>query len=291
MQCSPITPLDVDGRRFLVKRDELIDPLLSGNKYRKLYTLLQTPKQRYKKIISYGGTQSNAMLAIAALCHQKGWEFEYYTKPLSTTQLVEHQGNFAQALQLGMVHKVIAYSEYQEYITNLRFNLDATTLVVDQGGASRDVMAGMEIFAKEIAMQKEILDANGITALALPSGTGTSALFLAKALPHYTVYTVACVGDSVYLKEQMLSLCETLPSNLVILEPDKKYHFAKPYMELYTLYEKLRDAGVEFDLLYAPLMWQELLRQVGEKVMYVHTGGVTGNATMLSRYKQKGIAT
>lgn len=291
MQCSPITPFVVDGRDFLVKRDDQIDPYLSGNKYRKLYTLLQTPKQRYNKIISYGGTQSNAMLALAALCHYKGWVFEYYTKPLSTTQLIEHQGNFAKALELGMQHKVIAHNNYQEYITQLRFHLDAATLVVDQGGASKDVMEGMKVFAKEIAVQKEMLDANGIRALALPSGTGTSALFLAKALSHYTVYTVACVGGSEYLKEQMLSLCEALPTNLVILEPENKYHFAKPYKEFYTMHTKLHHAGIEFDLLYAPLMWQELLRQVDEKVMYVHTGGVTGNATMLARYKQKGFAT
>ncbi|HEY9203027.1 MAG TPA: 1-aminocyclopropane-1-carboxylate deaminase, partial [Sulfurimonas sp.] len=74
---SPISELYVDGRRFYVKRDDLIDPFLAGNKYRKLYTLLQTPSQKLKTVISYGGTQSNAMLAIAAMCKSKGWEFIY----------------------------------------------------------------------------------------------------------------------------------------------------------------------------------------------------------------------
>jgi len=83
---SPISKIVLEGREFLVKRDELIDPHLAGNKYRKLYPLLQTPKEKLNKIISYGGTQSNAMLAIAKMCFDKGWEFVYYTKPISTIQ-------------------------------------------------------------------------------------------------------------------------------------------------------------------------------------------------------------
>ena len=68
---SPISKIILEGREFLVKRDDLIDPYLAGNKYRKLYKLLKTPKNSLKKIISYGGTQSNAMLAIAAMCKEK----------------------------------------------------------------------------------------------------------------------------------------------------------------------------------------------------------------------------
>ena len=67
---SPISKITLEGRDFYVKRDDLIDRYLAGNKYRKLYTLLQTPSKKFNKIISYGGTQSNAMLAIAAMCKQ-----------------------------------------------------------------------------------------------------------------------------------------------------------------------------------------------------------------------------
>ena len=291
MQCSPITSLEIDGKQFFVKRDDLIDPYLSGNKYRKLYKLLQTPKERYKKIISYGGTQSNAMLSLAALCKQKGWEFHYYTKPLSTTQLIERDGNFHIALELGMQHHSVSYESYKDVVASLRFELDDATLVVDQGGASEDAKSGLELFAKEIEIQRDILEQHNITALAVPSGTGTTALFMAKALPHLHIYTAACVGDKEYLKKQMVGISQSLPGNLTILEPAKKYHFAKPYQEFYEIYTKLKDGGIEFDLLYAPLMWQELLRQVDERVLYVHSGGVSGNVTMLERYKKKGIAT
>ncbi|WP_428739890.1 1-aminocyclopropane-1-carboxylate deaminase [Sulfurimonas sp.] len=287
MQASPISIISLDGRDFLVKRDDLIDRYLAGNKYRKLYTLLQTPKEQLNKIISYGGTQSNAMLAIAAMCQQKSWEFIYYTKSLSDTQKEQQNGNFYEALSLGMHHYEIADELYQDFIASLRVNLDEKTFIIDQGGAVVEAEAGLQVLAGEIQEQKEFLDRHNIKALCTPSGTGTTALFLAKLLPEYTVYTTPCVGDIEYLKTQMLALVETLPSNLKILVPKKKYHFAKPYKEFYEIYQKTKDAGIEFDLLYAPQMWQTLLEQTDEAVLYIHSGGVTGNGSMLPRYEKK----
>lgn len=291
MQPSSISKISLDRRVFLVKRDDLIDRHLAGNKYRKLYTLLQTPKEKYKKVISYGGTQSNAMLAIAALCRQKSWEFIYYTKPLSETQKQQKLGNFYEALSLGMKHIEIEDSLYKNFISSLRLNLENDTLILDQGGADREAQKGLEVLTDEIKAQKKFLEENNVTAIATPSGTGTTALFLAKSLPEYTVYTTPCVGDASYLEIQMLSLVESLPKNLKILSPKKKYHFAKPYKEFYELYLKLQESGIEFDLLYAPQMWQTLLEQTQEGVLYVHSGGLSGNSSMLQRYAKKFNAT
>jgi len=287
MQCSPISEIILEGRAFLVKRDDLIDPYLAGNKYRKLYTLLQTDSAVYDTIVSYGGTQSNAMLAIAAMSAKKGWNFHYYTKPLSQTQRTYLSGNFANSLALGMKHYEIEEELYRDYIASLRLELDTRTFVVDQGGAVAAAKEGLEVLAAEIRQQKEsgLIDED-VYALATPSGTGTTALFLALALPEYRVYTTPCVGNVEYLKEQMSALAP-LPQNLTILPPKKKYHFAKPYEEFFQLYAKLKSVGIEFDLLYAPAMWQTLLEQTNEKVLYIHSGGVSGNESMLARYSQK----
>jgi len=281
MQNSPISKISLDGREFLVKRDDLIDPYLAGNKYRKLYTLLNTPNAVYQTIISYGGTQSNAMLAIAAMCKEKGWKFLYYTKKLSQTQQINPSGNYAVALWLGMEHIEIEHELYRDFIASLRLNMDEKSFIVDQGGAVEEAKTGLKVLAQEIREQKPQVDA-----LATPSGTGTTALFLALALPEYKIYTTPCIGNSDYLKQQMKALHE-IPNNLIILEPKKKYHFAKPYKEFLEIYEKLKESGIEFDLLYAPAMWQALLEQTNETVMYIHSGGVSGNESMLSRYAQK----
>lgn len=284
MTYSPISKISLEGRDFYVKRDDLIDPFLAGNKYRKLYTLLKTPSNKLRKIISYGGTQSNAMLAIAAMCKEKAWEFEYYTKPLSQTQKNFSHGNYFHSINLGMKHIEIDEALYRDYISSLSFNTDATTFIIDQGGAVEEAKLGLEVLAKEI--REANLD---IKHLATPSGTGTTALFLALALPEFKIYTTPCVGDAAYLREQMHALSH-LPKNLIILEPKKKYHFAKPYTEFLSIYKKLLASGIEFDLIYAPSMWEALLAHTNEEILYIHSGGVSGNESMIRRYEQKGMS-
>jgi len=178
---------------------------------------------------------------------------------------------------------VIEETLYRDYIASLSIGLNSDTLIVDQGGADTMALEGLAVLAQEIRESSMEFDA-----IATPSGTGTTALFLAKNLPEYKVYTTPCVGNTEYLKEQMQSL-STIPDNLTILEPKKKYHFAKPYKEFYEIYKKLQDAGIEFDLLYAPSMWLSLLEQTQEKILYIHSGGVSGNASMLLRYEKKGF--
>ena len=284
MNTSPLSKINLEGREFLVKRDDLIDPYLAGNKYRKLYTLLNTPSTTYNKIISYGGTQSNAMLAIAALCKEKAWQFEYITKPISLKQKNQEFGNFYVAKKLGMYAIEIDTLLYRDYIASLSIQSDAKTFILHQGGADESAKEGLEVLAQEIQMSKEA----NFQAIATPSGTGTTALFLALAMPQYTVYTVPCIGDSAYLKDQMQALHD-IPDNLVILEPKKKYHFAKPYPEFLDMYKKLGLTGIEFDLLYAPSLWLALLEQTQEKILYIHSGGVSGNESMLQRYEAKGL--
>lgn len=283
MQRSPLSKITLEGRDFLVKRDDLIDPYLAGNKFRKLYKLLNTPKSKYKRIISYGGTQSNAMLAIAAMCKEKSWEFIYYTKPMSKVIKKQAYGNYFHAINLGMVHREIDSALYRDYIATLSINLDTNSFIIEQGGAVLSAQDGLEVLAEEIREQTKNLD---IKSVATPSGTGTTALFLALSLPEYTVYTTPCVGDSTYLREQMSALAN-IPKNLIILEPKKKYHFAKLYPEFLEIYKKTKEAGIVFDLLYAPAMWLALLEQTNEKVLYIHSGGVSGNESMLRRYEEK----
>ena len=178
-----------------------------------------------------------------------------------------------------MQHFEIQRELYKDFIASLSLNLEEKTFLLHQGGADASAKEGMRVLAEEIQKESSL----GFSAIATPSGTGTTALYLALALPEYKVYTTPCVGDAEYLKKQMASL-HTIPSNLVILEPKKKYHFAKLYSEFYAMYQKTLAAGIEFDLLYAPAMWLALLTQTDEKVLYVHSGGVSGNESMLERY-------
>ncbi|MDQ6969239.1 MAG: pyridoxal-phosphate dependent enzyme [Mariprofundus sp.] len=278
-------------REFFVKRDDLIDPLFSGNKYRKLYSLIHCPAAQYQAIISYGGTQSNAMLSIAALCQRKGWQFHYTTKTVPERIKAAPDGNLALALKLGMQLHSVDHADYQHVVEALHSDTKASHLLLPQGAADPIAEAGIAQLAQEI---RQWQGQNAVQKLHLitPSGTGTTAFYLARALPDADVLSTACVGDKAYLISQMSHL-GAIPENLHMLENNKKkFHFAKPYPELLSIYHDLKQAGIEFDLLYGCPMWFALLQHahnITGTILYVHSGGLPGNETMLARYRHKGF--
>jgi len=285
-----IEPFILRNKSFYVKRDELLDPLLSGNKYWKLYALMQVPKQRYKQLVSYGGTQSNAMLSIAALCNKKGWAFHYTCKPVPSHLKQKPLANLSAALDLGMILHEVAHDDYDRCVQRLRESTDTESLFIPQGGADPVAQAGIDKLAGEIKKWQQEQHVERLY-IVTPSGTGTTAYYLAQALPSCHILTTAVVGDKLYLRTQMEMLGE-LPENISILEGAKKYHFAKPYAELLTLYHELLDAGMVFDLIYGTVMWQVLLQHcdaIEGTILYVHSGGLMGNVSMLDRYKNKGM--
>ena len=73
---SPVCDFRFLGRGWLLKRDDLLDPELNGNKARKLYTFAANGFGA-DTVISYGGAQSNAMYSLSILARLKGWEFIY----------------------------------------------------------------------------------------------------------------------------------------------------------------------------------------------------------------------
>lgn len=71
-QPSPITQLDdallaEKNIQLFIKRDELIHPVIQGNKWRKLkYNLLAAAEQSADTLLSFGGPYSNHLHALAA---------------------------------------------------------------------------------------------------------------------------------------------------------------------------------------------------------------------------------
>ena len=285
------------GRRLYIKRDDLVDEDLSGNKFRKLQFLLDTPSTTYKRIISYGGNQSNAMASIAALCKRKGWTFLYITKTLSTTLKQSSSGNLKTALDDGMQLVEAAHDEYRDIIASLHSELANAKvqiregdLVLAQGGADLGAKEGVEQLAEEIRLWQKAKDIQSLTVVT-PSGTGTTAYLLAATLADVTVITTPLIGSKEYLQEQMQFL-GSIPDNLSIVETQKRYRFGKVYAEYLTVYQELLDQGIEMDLLYAPktlIALSEVLEDIDGEILYIHSGGVKGNSSMLERYRYKNL--
>ena len=277
---TPIESYTFRGLPFLIKRDDLIDTKINGNKAYKFYFLL---RDNHRHIVSYGGNQSNAMLCLSHIAKMKNIDFTYFTNTLGS-YLREHiSGNLSLALQNGM---------HIKYATSLKdtafaFAMENNALFLPQGGALKEASIGLEMLAKSIL-------ALGIENLCVfyASGSGTSSLFLSKFLKPYKidVWTTNCVGPREYLIEQFLTLeCDSHPN---IIATSKKFSFAKPYIEILAIYQEWLKCGVEFDLLYDCVMWEAIANNIDlfksyKHRLFIHSGGLSGNASQLERYKYK----
>jgi 1-aminocyclopropane-1-carboxylate deaminase len=89
LQPSPVEILSIRGRDIYIKRDDLLrleNSNVSGNKARKMLALNQLPAKDFPTyLISYGGSQSNAMLALAAIVQSKNNELNNKRHPETPT--------------------------------------------------------------------------------------------------------------------------------------------------------------------------------------------------------------
>lgn len=160
------------------------------------------------------------------------------------------------------------------------------SLFINEGVWQPQAEAGFISQARQIERWTE---AEGKTVdIFLPSGTGTSAAFLAKHVK-FDVYTCPCVGDADYLKSEIEAL--TPNSKARILQPPKKYHFGDLKPELYQIWRDVcEQTGIEFELIYDPVGFLTMTANLGafkNEILYIHQGGALGNISQKLRYERK----
>jgi len=269
------------GRSYFVKRDDLIDVDFSGNKARKFTHYLTHDYPHIKRIISYGSNQSNAMYSLSVLAMRRGWRFDYFTDHIPSYLKANPQGNYLGGLTNGVIFHESKWDDTQI--------IPHDTLLIHEGGRQIEAEEGVKLLAVEIEEWRVKHRLENLS-IFLPSGTGTTALYLQKHSLS-KVYTTPCVGDSAYLKGQWKSLETDEAHHPTILEPAQKFHFGKLYEEHYRLWLALKkETALEFDLLYDPIGWRvigEYGESIGEPLLYIHQGGLLGNKSMLPRYERK----
>lgn len=133
---SPVEPVLIRNRLVYMKRDDRIKLAqgapISGNKARKMKSLHQLSAQEFPAcVVSFGGPQSNAMLALAAIVHFQNLQaeagdnsepkakntrplkrFVYYTKTLPRFLRNQPNGNLFRAQALGMELVELSPQEY-----------------------------------------------------------------------------------------------------------------------------------------------------------------------------------
>jgi len=284
IQNSPIEQIKFQHINFFIKRDDLLDDDFSGNKARKFYYFLKNDFPLIDTIISHGSNQSNAMYSLSVLAKLKGWNFKYFVDHIPSFLKENPNGNYNEALQNGM--DIIENEEFDRNTLDIKEN----ELFISEGGAIDEAKYGIKILANEINTYIKDNNLYNIKVF-LPSGTGTTALFLAKFL-NVEVLTCACVGSDEYLIEQFKELETNTQLHPTILTKEKKFHFGKLYKSSWDIWHQLKTkTNIEFDLLYDPVAWQTLFYNQESidinNILYIHQGGLKGNITMIQRYERK----
>lgn len=271
------------GVKYLIKRDDLISSEINGNKAYKFYFLLD---KNFKDIVSFGGNQSNAMLALSFLAKNKNANFIYFTRELSNYLKTNISGNLKIALENGMQLRFYNNPNHKEKDSKY-FAQKINAIFIPQGGMMDE--AGLGI----IELGKSIINLNlENLCVFYSSGTGTSSLFLQKYLKKYNidVWSTACVGDKEYLQKQFFSLSNDKSIYPKIIMPREKITFAKPNANLLKIYKEWKELGIEFDLLYDCVMWKAISDNIEifkkyKNLLFLHSGGTFGNESQISRYK------
>ena len=278
---TPLERYTFNNLNFLLKRDDLISQDFSGNKARKIDWYIENLPKNLETVVSYGSVQSNAMYSIAKFSNLLGLKFRYHANHIPSFLKDNPVGNYKMSLDLGA--DIIEGYESLE--------VGESEVYIKEGIATKEAFSGIEKLALELIEQLDYKEYQ----VFLPSGTGTTALFLAKALKvhgadNIKVFTTPVVGSVEYLLEQFKELEEDKNYYPTIIDTKKRYHFGKLYREFYLLWLELqKEIGLEFDMLYDPKGWTAILENIDifDNLVYIHQGGILGNATMLERYKRK----
>ena len=282
--------------KLFVKRDDLIHPLVSGNKFRKLkYNLLETKEQGIDTILSFGGAYSNHIHALAAACSNENLKSIGIIRgdeirPLNPTlQFAEDNG-----MQLYWITR----AEYRhktsvEFIEQLKERFGQFYLV-PEGGTNELAIRGTSEIIPEIETPFDYV-CTGV-------GTGGTIAGLIKSCPvgSKVLGFSALKGD--FLIDEVKNLldddCKENQGSLLSgsLEKEKQvrlwdincdYHFggyAKVKPELWDFISEFKsETEIQLEPIYNGKMMygikdlcQKGFFKAGETIIALHTGGLQG---------------
>lgn len=285
-------PLAASGVNFYVKREDLVSPEASGNKFYKLfYNLMMARSQNISTVISFGGPYSNHLHALACVGEREGFR----TVGIIRGERPVVIGPTLQDLEAkGMQLVYVSRADYRlKQTAGFQNWLNATfgpALTIPEGGANGLGSRGCMVITEAIEQQ---LKTQGSTALPLDicvaTGTGTTAAGLLAAAGSNTRIHAFAVLKGV---EAMQCTIESAARELNAGSAGRlcwhpQFHlggYAKVTPELLSMMGEFeKQTGILLDPVYtAKMLWgiKELAKDgqwpTGANLVMVHTGGLQG---------------
>lgn len=283
---STVEKLNVNPfTNLFVKRDDLIDPFVSGNKWRKLKYILAEAKTLGKKhLVTFGGAYSNHLVATSAAAAKANFRCTAFVRGETVINemlvLCRLYGT-----QLIFVNRA-DYKEKCNLFENY-FGDDAHAFFIDEGGASEEAVQGCAEIIAELPTEYDHIFC--------PAGTGTTAAGLLRGLTLANLPTKLHVVNVLKNGESLnneISRYTTLTENLIV---HQDYHFggyAKTNNQLINFMKVfIAKTGVLIDPVYTAKMFFAIadLEAKGaikntDNILAVHTGGLLGLLGMKDKF-------
>jgi 1-aminocyclopropane-1-carboxylate deaminase len=279
------TLFDEQGLKLFIKRDDLIHPIISGNKWRKLKYLLQKASAQNKNhLVTFGGAYSNHLLATAAAAAKFGFK---------ATGIVRGEAVDNNTLFLCKLHGMqLLFTNRDSYrdkpaLFNKYFGSAVNTFFIDEGGASAEGAQGCAELVDELTQPYDHLFC--------ACGTGTTAAGIINGLQKHRLTTqfhaVPVFKNGNFIKDEIDSYLNAPASYQLHLD----YHFggyAKVDDGLISFVKQfVADTGILIEPVYTGKMLYAIYDlaaknyfKPGSNILAIHTGGLIGLLGMKDKF-------
>ena len=281
--------------QLFIKREDLIHPEISGNKFRKLkYNLLQAKSENKNTLLTFGGAFSNHISATAFAGKLHGFKTigvirgDELGDDLEKTLATNSTLRFAH--DCGMQFEFVSRADYRtktspEFIQQLKDRLGDFYLV-PEGGTNDLAIKGCEEILSE--------DTEKFDTICLAVGTGGTISGIINSAKQYqnVLGFPALKGD--FLNDEIKKYVYQTENWKLISE----YHFggyAKTSNELITFINQFKkETEIPLDPIYTGKMLIGLVDLInknyfaeGAKILAIHTGGLQGIEGMNTILKKR----
>ncbi|OXB23830.1 1-aminocyclopropane-1-carboxylate deaminase [Flavobacterium tructae] len=278
------------GISLTIKREDLIHPFVSGNKFRKLkYNLFQAKAEHQETLLTFGGAFSNHIAAVAYAGKEQGFRTIGIIRGEELFDKIEENPTLKFAQENGMQFEFVTREEYRDknedfFIEKLKDKFGDFYLVPEGGTNELAVKGCEEILTKEDAIFDFVCCAVGTG--------GTISGLINSALPNQKILGFpALKGD--FLTDEIRIFAKKDNWDLI-----SDYHFGgygKVNLELIefinTFFEETK---VPLDPIYTGKMVFGVIDLIHKnyfpehsRILLIHTGGLQGIAGMNIKLKQK----
>ncbi|OIV42100.1 1-aminocyclopropane-1-carboxylate deaminase/D-cysteine desulfhydrase [Flavobacterium johnsoniae] len=273
-----------------IKREDLIHPFVSGNKFRKLkYNLLQAKAENKETLLTFGGAFSNHITAAAYAGKEQGFKTIGVIRGDELFDKIEENPTLKFAQENGMQFEFVSREDYRlkndpAFVEKLKEKFGDFYLVPEGGTNELAVKGCEEILTAEDSVFNYVCCAVGTG--------GTISGLINNSLPNQKILGFpALKGD--FLTDEIRIFAKKDNWNLI-----SDYHFGgygKINLELIefinTFFEETK---VPLDPIYTGKMVFGVIDLIGRnyfpahsKILLIHTGGLQGIEGMNIKLKQK----